>query len=100
MRMTQYLAQSILRVCQEFWNLVERWFRELSDKAIRRGVFFSVPELIKAIEEYLIAWNKDPRPFVWTAKIEDIIRKLDRARQKMEEIKPGSTLPRQRKVKK
>jgi hypothetical protein len=56
--------------------------------------------LIKAIEEYLIAWNKEPRPFVWTAKIEDIIIKLDRARRKMEEIKPGSTLPRQRKVKK
>jgi len=80
-------------------NLVERWFRELSDKAIRRGVFFSVPDLIKAIDEFLIAWNKKPRPFVWTAKIEDIIKKLDRVRRKMEEIKPGSTLPRQRKVK-
>jgi transposase/transposase-like protein len=102
----RWLAKNPRFVCHfiptssSWLNLVERWFRELSDKAIRRGVFFSVPDLIKAIEEYLSAWNKEPRPFVWTAKIEDIIRKLDRARRKMEEIKPGSTLPRQRKVKK
>ena len=48
-------------------NLVERWFRELTDKAIRRGVFRSVPELIAAIEDYLQAHNTDPKPFVWTA---------------------------------
>jgi hypothetical protein len=42
-------------------NLVERWFRELTDKAIRRGVFGSVPALITAIEEYLDANNDDPK---------------------------------------
>jgi DDE superfamily endonuclease len=46
-------------------NLVERWFRNLTDKAIRRGVFRSVPDLITAIEAYLEA-NNDPKPFVWT----------------------------------
>src|SRR5208337_4942767 len=42
-------------------NMVERWFRELSEHAIRRGVFLSVPNLVKAIQEYLTAWNKEPR---------------------------------------
>jgi hypothetical protein len=47
--------------------MVERWFRELTEKAIRRGVFKSVPDLIAAIEAYLQANNNDPKPFVWTA---------------------------------
>ena len=41
-------------------NLVERWFRELTDKALRRGIFHSVPDLIAAIEEYLNAHNARP----------------------------------------
>ena len=45
-------------------NLVERWFRELTDKALRRGVFHSVPDLIAKIEDYLTAHNNDPKPFV------------------------------------
>ena len=81
-------------------NMVERWFRELSEHAIRRGVFLSVPDLVKAIQEYLTAWNKEPRPFLWMAKVEDIMKKLDRARRKLEELKPGCTQPRQRKAKK
>jgi transposase len=61
-------------------NMVERWFRELTDKAIRRGVFKSVPELIAAIEAYLKASNSDPKPFVWTATAEDILEKVRRGR--------------------
>lgn len=61
-------------------NLVERWFRDLTDKAIRRGVFRSVPELIAAIEAYLAAHNNDPKPFVWTASAEDILEKVRRGR--------------------
>jgi transposase len=72
-------------------NLVERWFRELSEKAIRRGSFVSVPDLIEAIEQFLEAWNQKPKPFIWTAKVEDIIKKIERARAKLEEIKPGCT---------
>ncbi len=60
-------------------NLVERWFRELTDKRIRRGVFRSVPELEAAIQEYLEANNKAPKPFVWTASAQDILAKVERA---------------------
>lgn len=79
-------------------NLVERWFRELTDKAIRQGTFVSVPDLQKAIEEFLAAWNQDPKPFVWTATVEQIMRKIERARAKLEQIKPGCTQPRGKKT--
>jgi len=75
-------------------NLVERWFRELTEKTIRRGSFASVPELKQAIEEFMRAWNQNPKPFIWTASVGKIIEKIERARIKMEQIKPGSTLPR------
>ncbi|MGH2734162.1 MAG: IS630 family transposase [Actinomycetota bacterium] len=61
-------------------NLVERWFRELTGKAIRRGVFPSVPDLIAAIEDYLQAHNDNPKPFVWTASAESILEKVKRGR--------------------
>lgn len=61
-------------------NLAERWFRELTDKAVRRGVFRSVPQLIAAIEAYLTAHNNDPKPFVWTASVDDILEKVRRGR--------------------
>jgi transposase len=61
-------------------NLVERWFRELTDKAIRRGVFHSVPDLITAIEKFLQANNNDPKPFIWTATADAILEKVRRGR--------------------
>jgi transposase len=67
-------------------NLVERWFRDLTDKAIRRGVFRSVPELIAAIEAYLAAHNKDPKPFVWTASADEILDKVRRGRVVLDRI--------------
>jgi transposase len=67
-------------------NLVERWFRELTDKAIRRGVFGSVPDLVAAIEEYLTANNNDPKPFQWTATAEDILEKVRRGRVALDAI--------------
>lgn len=63
-------------------NMVERFFRDLTDKSIRRGVFRDVPELIKAIEAYLTAHNEDPNPFVWTATASDILEKVKRGRAK------------------
>ena len=78
-------------------NLVERWFEELSEKAIRRGSFVSVPDLQQAIERFLDAWNAKPKPFVWTATVEEIIKKIERARAKLEQIKPGCSLPRRKK---
>jgi transposase len=80
-------------------NLVERWFEELSEKAIRRGSFVSVADLQTAIDSFLEAWNQQPKPFVWTAKVEDIVKKIERARAKLEEIKPGCTQPRGEKKK-
>ena len=61
-------------------NLVERWFRELTQKAIRRGVFRSVPDLVAAIYAYLDAHNADPKPFVWTASAQEILEKVRRGR--------------------
>jgi len=77
-------------------NLVERWFGELTQKAVRRGAFVSVPDLVQAIEAFLAAWNEDPQPFAWTAKLEEILTKIERARAKLESIQPGSTQPRRR----
>ena len=77
-------------------NLVERWFGELTQKAVRRGALASVPELVQAIDAFLEAWNADPQPFVWTAKLEEILKKIDRARAKLESIQPGCTQPRRR----
>ena len=61
-------------------NLIERWFRELTDKALRRGVFHSVPDLIASIEKYMDVHNESPRPFVWTATAESILTKVRRGR--------------------
>jgi hypothetical protein len=57
-------------------NRVERWFRELTKRRIRRGSFESVPELIAAIEEYLAASNDDPKPFVWQASVAAILERV------------------------
>ena len=61
-------------------NMVERFFRDITDKRIRRGVFTSVPELEAAIDEYIAAHNAKPKPFIWTAKASDILAKVTRAR--------------------
>ncbi|MBM4338975.1 MAG: IS630 family transposase [Deltaproteobacteria bacterium] len=80
-------------------NLVERWFGELTGKRIRRGAFVSVADLVAAIEEYLTAWNANPKPFIWTATVESIMDKLARCKQTLEKIQPGCTLPCSRKRK-
>jgi transposase len=67
-------------------NLVERFFAKLTDKAIRRGVFHSVPDLIAAIETYLTANNDNPTPFVWTATAESILEKVRRGRVTLDAI--------------
>ena len=78
-------------------NLIERWFAELTNKRIRRDSFHGVDELVAAIEDYLVAWNADPKPFVWTATVDSIVAKLNRCRQTLEQIKPGCTAPKGRK---
>jgi transposase len=78
-------------------NLIERWFAELTNKRIRRDSFFSVEELIGAINQFLAAWNDNPQPFVWTATVDSIVAKLTRCRQTLEQIQPGCTAPKSRK---
>jgi transposase len=67
-------------------NQVERWFRDLTDKNLRRGIFGSVPDLIASIGAYLNAHNADPKPYVWTATAESILAKVQRARTKLEQV--------------
>ena len=67
-------------------NLVERWFRDLTDKRLRRGSFNSVADLIAAIEEYLAVHNEDPKPFVWTATADSILAKVRRGRVALEKV--------------
>ena len=63
-------------------NLVERWFAELTNKRIRRGVFRSVKELEKAIHEYIALHNREPKPFVWTRTADQILASIARFAQR------------------
>jgi transposase len=62
-------------------NLVERFFRDITEERIRRGVFRSVDELKTAIMEYLEHHNADPKPYQWTAKPEAILKKVNKAKE-------------------
>jgi transposase len=62
-------------------NMIERWFRNITDKAIRRGVFKSVPSLIDAIQKYLDAHNADPKIFTWTKDADTILAKIARCKE-------------------
>jgi transposase len=61
-------------------NMLERFFRDLTQKRLRRGVFRDVEELITVIGKYIDQHNKQPKPFIWTAKAADILEKVKRAR--------------------
>jgi transposase len=65
-------------------NMVERFFRDLTDKRIRRGVFRDVEDLIMAIGDYIDHHNSQPKPFIWTAKATDILEKVKRARKALD----------------
>ena len=65
-------------------NMVERFFRDLTEKRIRRGVFRDVQELITAIGDYIDHHNRKPKPFIWTAKASDILEKVKRARKALD----------------
>jgi transposase len=70
-------------------NLVECWFSEITSKAIRRGVFHSVPDLIAAIDTYLATYNQDTTPFTWTASVDSILEKISRARAALPQTTPN-----------
>jgi transposase len=68
-------------------NLIERWFKELTDKRLRRGRFTSVADLTEAITSWAQHWNADPKPFIWKATAESIIEKVQRGRATLSQIK-------------
>ena len=61
-------------------NLIEGWFSKLTEKRLRRGSFISLEHLADAIHIWVEHWNQDPKPFTWTARPEDILSKIERAR--------------------
>ena len=67
-------------------NLVERWFRDLTDKRIRRDSFESVPELIAVIEDYMAQSNQNPHIFVWTASAERILAKIAKCKEALDAL--------------
>ncbi len=73
-------------------NLVERWFREITDKRIRRGAFHSVKGLQRTIMDYIERHNENPKPFVWSAPAERILEKVRRARAVLENVKLNEAL--------
>ena len=64
-------------------NLADRWFGELTRKAVRRGAFVSLKDLVAAMEVFLVLWNEKTKRYVWTAKAEEIMQKIERARAKL-----------------
>jgi transposase len=70
-------------------NLVERWFREITDKRIRRESFTGVEQLTAVIMDYVAKHNENPKAFVWTAGVEDILAKVRRARATLDKKASG-----------
>ena len=62
-------------------NMIERWFGEITSKRIRRGSFKSVPDLIKAIMQYIETHNQNPRVFVWSASVDKIMAKITKCKE-------------------
>ena len=71
-------------------NMVERFFRDITTKRIRRGAFPSVAALVQAIESYIAEHNLDPKPFIWTAKAGDILAKVTRAKAALANNAPSA----------
>jgi transposase len=65
-------------------NMVERFFRDLTQHRLRRGVFHDIEELIMAIGTYIDRHNEQPKPFIWTATASDILAKVARARKALD----------------
>lgn len=74
------------RTSSSWFNMVERWFCEITDKRIRRGSFSSVSSLIAAITEYLENHNQNPKVFVWHATVSDIPAKLVRCKEALDAL--------------
>lgn len=71
-------------------NLVERWFKELTDRRLRRGSFSSVPALIDAIATWTEHWNDDPKPAIWHKTAEESIVKARRGQDALTRVKSAT----------
>jgi len=67
-------------------NMVERFFRDITENQLRRGVFKSAKELTESIDSYIQRHNEDPKPFIWTATANDILEKVKRGREKLDKL--------------
>ena len=76
----------VIPTSSSWLNVVERWFREITDKRIRRGVFKSVPDLIAAIEEYLANHNQTPQVFVWSAPVDRLLAKIAKCKEALDSL--------------
>jgi transposase len=64
-------------------NMVERFFRDVSEHSLRRGVFKSVDAVVQTLQRHIARHNDDPKPFIWTATASDILAKVNRAKAKL-----------------
>lgn len=67
-------------------NMVERFFRDISENRIKRDSFTSVAELEQAIAQYIAHHNQNPKPFIWTARADDILAKVTRAKAALAQV--------------
>lgn len=67
-------------------NMVERFFRDLTARRLRAGIFHSVADLELAITSFIAAHNASPKPFIWTAKASDILAKVSRAKAALDKL--------------
>jgi len=81
------IEQHFTPTSSSWMNLVERFFRDITEDVIREGSFAHVQELIDDIELYLKQRDAEPRPYRWNAKGEEILAKIQRARAKLQETK-------------
>jgi transposase len=72
-------------------NLIERWFKELTDRRLRRGTFTNVAELEAAITTWAEHWNRDPKPFLWHKSADEILAKVKRGRAALTHVTESAT---------
>lgn len=90
-QITDALAPALHAPSSSWLNLVERWFKELTDKQVRRSSFTSTSDLIDTIDEWAEHWNEDPKPFVWHKTAEEIIAKVRRGRAALTHVTKSAT---------
>ena len=84
LKRNKHVTLHFIPTSSSWLNLVERFFGLITEKQIRRGVFSSVADLEEKILQFIDNHNKNPKPFVWTKSVEDILIKTDRARMALD----------------